>query len=177
VLASTVMALRILVLAGVVNPSIVPALAVPMLAMAATGALAAWLIARGQLRQRSGTATMRNPFSLRAALVFGLIFGAVVLGVRAARELLGDNGVYAAAVLSGLADVDALTIALARLGGDAGAWRTAVFAITTGAVANNVVKLALAVYRGTGSFRVVVALSLGAMSLASVLASLLVTWT
>lgn len=175
VLASTVMALRIIVLAGAVNPDILSNLAVPMLVMAGIGALASWLIARGQLRpQPKKTTAMQNPFSLRAALVFGVIYATVSLGVRAARELLGDGGVYAASVVSGLADVDALTIALTRLGPGTAGWRTVVLAITTAAIANNLVKVGLAVFRGTGAFRSLVALSLGAMSGGALLVSLLV---
>ena len=174
VLASTVMALRILVLAGAVNAGILPTLVVPIGVMATTGAVAAWLIARGQLRHKPAKATaMRNPFSLRAALVFGAIYAAVLLGVRAAREFLGDSGVYVASVVSGLADVDALTIALTRLGSGTGGWHTPVLAITAAALSNNVVKIALAGLRGAGSFRPLVALALGAMSAGALLASLL----
>jgi len=55
--------------------------------------------------------------SLRGSAVdlMNILFGAILLGARAAQETFGAAGLQAAGVLGGLADVDSVTVALARL--------------------------------------------------------------
>ena len=55
------------------------------------------------------------PYSLRTALGFGLFLAVISVTVPTAREWFGREGVYVIATLSGLADVDAITISLAML--------------------------------------------------------------
>ena len=54
------------------------------------------------------------PFDLGTALGFGAFLAAMAVLVPAARQALGDAGIYALAAVSGLADVDATTISMAR---------------------------------------------------------------
>jgi uncharacterized membrane protein (DUF4010 family) len=55
------------------------------------------------------------PSDLRAAILFGLLYGAVLVAVAFAREHAGTGGLYAVAALSGLTDVDAITLSTAQL--------------------------------------------------------------
>lgn len=57
----------------------------------------------------------RNPFRLTPALAFGLFFATVLLVTDWLQESLGDAGVYVASLVSGLVDVDAVTLSLASL--------------------------------------------------------------
>ena len=73
--------------------------------------------------------------------MFGLLYAAVLLGVAIARQHSGDAGLFLVAALSGLTDVDAITLSssrlLARDAIDAHlAWRL----ILTGALANIALK-------------------------------------
>ncbi len=77
----------------------------------------------------------------------------------------GAGGTYAAAGLSAIADVDAVTIAFSRLGPGDTAWRMPAAAVTVAAVTNTLVKLGIAVGMGAGRFRRYAAVSLGAMAL------------
>ena len=52
---------------------------------------------------------------LRTAIAFGLLYTLVLLGVAAARRYLGEAGLYAVAALSGLTDMDAITLSTAQL--------------------------------------------------------------
>jgi hypothetical protein len=81
------------------------------------------------------------PSDVGAALMFGLLYAAVLLGVAIARQHSGDAGLFLVAALSGLTDVDAITLSssrlLARDAIDAHlAWRL----ILTGALANIALK-------------------------------------
>lgn len=57
----------------------------------------------------------RNPAELKTALVFGAIYAAVILAIGAAREHLGPTALYGVAIISGLTDMDAITLSTARL--------------------------------------------------------------
>jgi uncharacterized membrane protein (DUF4010 family) len=166
VLASCVMSLRIAVLAGVINAGILPRLLPVVGSMAVVGGLAALWLARGPGDEATASGgNLANPFSLKAALSFGLLYALILLAVRAAQAYFGDGGTYAAAALSGVADVDAVTIAFSRLGPMADDWRTPASAVTLAAVVNMVVKIGMGVGVGGGRFRRYIAVSLGLMAL------------
>ena len=171
VLASSVMCGRVAVLGGAVNAGILPRLLPVVVAMGLVGLAAAWWAGRGRGGELTQSGSkIRNPFSLAAAITFAVIYAAVLLAVRAAGEYLGSGGMYAAAALSSVADVDAVTIAFARLGPGDTLWRTPAAAVALAVVMNTLVKLGLGVVRGGGAFRRDVAWSLGAMAAAGAVA-------
>ena len=88
----------------------------------------------------------------------------------------GAGGTYAAAGLSAVADVDAVTIAFSRLGPGDTLWRMPAAAVTVAAVANTLVKMAIALGMGSPRFRRYVALSLGATAALGAAAGLVVYW-
>ena len=144
-------------------------------AMAVVGGIAALWLARSSTGEPLGSGSrITNPFSLRAALSFGLLFALILLGVRAAQEYLGAGGAYAAAALSGVADVDAVTIAFSRLGPGGDAWRTPAAPVTLAAVVNTLVKLGIAVVFGAGRFRRYVAVAMGLVAAAGLAAGAVV---
>jgi uncharacterized membrane protein (DUF4010 family) len=57
---------------------------------------------------------LENPFDLDTALKFGALLALIVLAARALREWLGYRGLYLLAAISGLADVDAITLSASR---------------------------------------------------------------
>jgi uncharacterized membrane protein (DUF4010 family) len=166
VLACTVMCVRVAVLGAIVNSGILIRLLPTLGGMTFVGLLSAWLLQRAD-RDKSGHNETRlsNPFSLRRAITFGAIYAAVRFVVRAAQELLGSTGMFVAAFLASLADVDAPTIAFARGGPVGGSWRDPSTAVAIAAIGNTLVKLGLARSLGAGDFRRRVVRSLGAMAL------------
>lgn len=178
-LASTVMFVRVLVIVAVVNPGLQRALAFPMVAAALTGAAVSlwlWRGARGGARATGGPAVgFSNPFELGSALKFALLFAAVLLGAKAATTYLGTAGTYAAGLLAGATDVDAITLSMAKLAGSAVSREVAVTTIFLGAVSNTVVKGVLAAFVGGWPFgRVVLGAQLA--TLAAGAAGLAAAW-
>ena len=97
----------------------------------------------------------KNPFELPEVLRFGAILAVVGLAVVLARQYCGDQGLLGVAALSGVADVDALTLSVARMR-DAG--NVAASAILLTVAVNTVAK---SIYAGVaGGFK------LGALLLA-----------
>ena len=56
-----------------------------------------------------------NPSELKPAVVFALLFGVILLATAAAKDYFGSEGLYAVAILSGLADMDAITLSVTQM--------------------------------------------------------------
>lgn len=116
VAASAVMLVRMALEVAALNPRLLAAVGLPLgLLFAWCGLVAAFLLRRRPATGEDGDHGPRNPFRLTPALAFGLFFGVVLLVVRWLNEGFGDAGVYGAALVSGLVDVDAVTLSLASL--------------------------------------------------------------
>ena len=176
VLASVVMCFRVAVLTGSIGPGILPRLLPVVGVMALEGVVAAWVLAKKAGVTDSGPsgAEIRNPFSLTAALTFGVVYALVLLLVQGAQTYLGARGIYLAAALASIADVDAVSIACARLGTVEAAWRAPAAAVTVAVVTNTLVKLVIALVAGSGRFKAYVAAALGMMAVAGAAAGMLV---
>jgi len=173
--ASSIMPIRIAVLAGAVNAGILPRLLPMVAAMTLAGLVAAWVLSRRRPDETAPSgAKIRNPFSVVAALSFAAIYGVVLMVVRGAGEWFGAGGTYAAAGLSAVADVDAVTIAFSRLGPGPTLWQMPAAAVAVAAVVNTIVKLGIGVTMGGGRFRRYVAVSLGAEAAAGAVAGIAV---
>lgn len=146
-LAWAVMFARVIVLVAVVNRALLPPVLVPFLTMAAVaGGFAAYLYYRDGLKggkPAQGSVDVENPFSLIAAAKFGALFAVVLLAVKIVQENFPPSGLYAVAALSGLVDVDAITLSMAEFA-QSGEARIAVIAIVIAAVANTLVKCGMA---------------------------------
>ena len=73
---------------------------------------ALWWKVRGE---KTELPPQSNPTELRSALVFTAIFACVLLATAAAKDFFGDRGLYPVAVLSGLTDMDAITLSTAEM--------------------------------------------------------------
>jgi uncharacterized membrane protein (DUF4010 family) len=177
VVASVIMCGRVLILAAAVDTGILARLAPAMAAMAAAGALFAWLIGRPTGRPDGAPSRLRNPFSLRQAVIFAVVFAAVLVAVRAAQETVGTSGLFVVAGASAVADVDAATIAVTRNGPGPDAWRGAAAAVTLAVVVNTLVKLGLAAGMGAPAFRRPMALALGGMAAVGAAAGAVIYWS
>ena len=132
-LASTVVYARVLTEVAVVAPRVFSQIATPIAILLATSAATAFLLWSRMRKEKVELATPENPTELRAAMIFALIYALVQLGVAAAQHYVGDRGVYAAAAISGLTDMDAITLSTAKLSAQglldpAVVWRSILFA-------------------------------------------------
>ncbi len=114
-LASTVVLVRVAFLVGMIQPTLLPGLALPLTGMFIGGLIPVFLIWRNNTRDEGPAATTKNPAELPQALFFGLLYAAVILAVSAAKDFFGDRGVYIVSLVSGLTEVDAITLSNARL--------------------------------------------------------------
>ena len=151
-LANLVVLVRIGVLMAVAAPRVLPAL-LPVLAAALALGLAATLL-RWQRMKPGGTTPMpevTNPTEIRTALAFGAAYALVLVLAAALNNAFGAEGLYAVALVSGLTDVDAITLSSARLF-ELGQLqpREATIAVTLALVSNLVFKLGIVMVVGGG---------------------------
>ncbi|MFD1587696.1 MgtC/SapB family protein [Halorientalis brevis] len=150
VIAATVMFPRALVEVAVVNPALLPHAAVPMLVMTVVAAVATVALYWYSDESEAIDTEMTNPFRLRSALFFGALFAAVLLVSEYANAWFGSRGIYVTAFLSGLADVDAMTLSLSKLAAEGSVSPdVATTGIVIAAIANTLVKAGLTWVLGT----------------------------
>ena len=132
-IASAVVYVRVLLEIAAINRPLLAVALGPVLLMASVTVLPAvvcWLWMRG------GTSEMpeqQNPSELKSALAFGALYVGVLFALAAAKHWFGGEGLYVVAALSGLTDMDAITVSSARMVSQerldsADAWRLIVVA-------------------------------------------------
>jgi uncharacterized membrane protein (DUF4010 family) len=172
-LATAVSFVRVAAIIAALNPALLP-IAGPPLLLAALAALGFCAIGVGW-RRASGTQPMiafRNPFSLLAVIAMAASMGVVMLIGRVISERFGASGATATAAITGLFDVDAMTVSMARLSPDVLSTQIAALAILVGVASATLGKIAIAAIIGRGRF----ALTVGLMSLICVAAGAVAWW-
>ncbi len=89
-----------------------------------------------------------NPLDLKSALMLGALLTVIVLMASVLQQWLGDAGIYVLATVSGITDVDAITLSLTRMSQTGLDARTAIIGIIIASSVNNVMKAGMAVSIG-----------------------------
>jgi uncharacterized membrane protein (DUF4010 family) len=121
-LASAVMAMRVLAIAAVIAPAMALRIAPPVGLMALAGlAAGAWCWRRRKVgrTETDGTSAIANPLDLSVALRFGALLAFILVAARLIEVHVGDWGLYALGAVSGLADVDAITLSMSSRASEA----------------------------------------------------------
>ncbi len=167
-LASAVMVPRILILLVVVAPELVRSALPPFLTLFGVTVLGAFISYRMRARHETEALTLSNPFELKTALEFAVIFALVLLLGRAAQEYLGTGGVYLASAIAGLVRPDAMALTLGQQV-QAGLEPTvAARALTLAVVANTLFKAGVAASLGSKPFGRALLINLLVAALAAV---------
>lgn len=115
-IASQVVLVRLLVVSALITPAVLPKLLLPMgigLTFGVIATLAGWKKLRSNADLPKPTSA--NPAEIPAALSFALIYVVVLLAAAWLSDIAGNSGLYAVAAISGLTDVDAITLSSLRL--------------------------------------------------------------
>jgi uncharacterized membrane protein (DUF4010 family) len=132
---------RILVIAGIIDINLVLPLAIPFVIMAIITYLEAlWFWKRRKTKNSNEPIVIKNPFQLSTAVKFGFLLSAIIFLASAFRAWLGDAGLYLLSAISGIADVDAITLSISRMTNTDLLISVATFAIFIAAIVNTAVK-------------------------------------
>lgn len=152
-IASAVSYLRVLIEISLIARSnvaeMLPPLVVVLLWVSAIAGFA-FVLLRGE---KSEMPEASNPAELKSALIFGLLYALITLMVAFVRQWFDSSALYGVAIISGLTDMDAITLSLSRMVeteklGPGNAWRL----ILAASLANFVFKGAIAAFLGGGRF-------------------------
>jgi uncharacterized membrane protein (DUF4010 family) len=162
--ACTVLLPRLIVLAAVLQPSLLPEV-VPLLAPPFLVGVALLLFALWRERETRPPEsvepsvstppnhTLQNPLAIKSSIHMAVAFQAVLFAIAWVQTTIGNPGVLASAGLLGLTDMDALTLAMTRLAADTSQSHLAAIAIGIGVIANTVLKSSIVLVIGGERFR------------------------
>jgi uncharacterized membrane protein (DUF4010 family) len=142
-IASGVMYLRLVALLGLFNRQLMARLALPFLVLAGLAVVGGWLWSR---RSDANVSTIKreyeseNPLELRAALLFALLFLAMLVATQFAVTYLGKAGVDGLAAVMGVTDVDPFILGMTQTAGSVTPLQVAAVAVVIAAASNNLIK-------------------------------------
>ncbi|MBB4234996.1 MgtC/SapB family protein [Rhizobium esperanzae] len=165
-LAGAVSLTRVLLICGVIAPDVLMELAAslgPAAAILATGGGLA-----GLARRSDGGSDFapRNPLEVMVVLRFALLLAAVTIVTRATLAVFGTQSLVAVAFITGLGDLDAITLSITKLSSPAVPADAAAHAIAVAACANLLAKTGLAASAGSLGYSVRLAITTGIAILA-----------
>lgn len=164
ILAGATMMLRIAVVAGAVNPHLLTRLILPLVAAAIVTAIGgAILVASAgppSDAQENPEIEVGNPLDIAAVLKFGALLTVIGVVAHVATRYAGSAGAYLLAAISGIADVDAITLSMARLAGEGLTPSAAALGVLIAATVNTISKTIIGwMAGGTGFGKWMAALS------------------
>jgi uncharacterized membrane protein (DUF4010 family) len=152
--SNAMMMARVLVVVALINFALAGPLLAPL------GLAAAILVGGGMvfmfrsIAQTSGSRSidLKNPLDLATVLKFGALLTVVMVIAKIATNISGDRGLYGLAALSGVADVDAITLSTTRLAREGLDAKVGATAIGIAVAVNTASKAALGWYVGGARF-------------------------
>jgi uncharacterized membrane protein (DUF4010 family) len=148
-LASSMMLIRAGIEMWVINPSLTRAFLIPIAVGTVAGyGYIAMLYFTSKKEHIPQDIEFKNPFNLKEALIMGLVFGTTLALISLSNRYIGDTGVYVVALLSGIADVDAIILSLSSLAKNGLNPITAHYAILIAIISNTIAKAALVLFFG-----------------------------
>ena len=141
-LAGVIMLARVVVLAGTLKPDLIVTVLWPAAAGAAVLLLGAAVLLRKSKRPDTPEPKLdlRSPFDLGTVLQLAALIAVIMLFAKTVAGYAGPAGLFLLAAVSGIADVDALTLSMARFAEGQVGLREAGIAILVAAGVNTVSK-------------------------------------
>ncbi|WP_026379240.1 MgtC/SapB family protein [Afifella pfennigii] len=146
--SSIVMTARVGVFAAALNAALLPLILPALLVSGGALTLGAALLASGRSAPAGAELAIANPLDIGTTLRLAAILAVIMLSVGIVLQEFGDEGVIAIAAISGLADVDAVTISMVQMSKSTLADVTAVQAVLVSVAVNTVSKAAIAAFLG-----------------------------
>jgi uncharacterized membrane protein (DUF4010 family) len=117
--AWTIMNFRVIFLAGVISLELAKVIALPLIIASIGFLFIIWINQRKSKNIKSSKSDtsikIHNPFEITSAIQFGIIYALVVFSIEALKHYFGNEGIYIASLISGVIDVDAITLSMAKL--------------------------------------------------------------
>jgi uncharacterized membrane protein (DUF4010 family) len=106
---------RLALLVAATAPAFLPSTLLALGTLFTVLFIAGWMSLRMGRSDPSPVVSPKNPAALKTPLLFGLLYAVMLLVIAAANEHFGHQGVYVAGSISGLTDMDAITLSVTNL--------------------------------------------------------------
>lgn len=170
ILASTLMYPRVFIEVLVVNPVLLNKLWLPLLIFTIIGTSLSYILWQNVTRRsRTETIEVKNPFEIKSALIFGLLFGVILFVSKAGQIYLGDGGTYVISFFAGITSVDAITLSIANLSINQITHDVASSSIIIALIANTIFKLVITLIFGFKDLKKYTLIGLGTLTVASII--------
>lgn len=177
-LTSSVMFPRIMIEVAIVYTPLLRVIAIPMVAMLCVNlGLVFFLRRRRNIRdhEERKPVEVSNPLRLPTAITFVLAFVVALIVVQWANEAFGEAGVYVASAISGVTDVDAITLSVSELASNSQLQpQVAGFAVVLAALVNTVAKAVMAWSLGSNELRKTIVRAFGIVVFTGLVSSLII---
>lgn len=167
ILATTVVYLKVYLEVLVVNPSLSVKLIIPLALLLICGTVVSIFYWKKISSSAISGMSLKNPFELKSALFFGLVFGVVLFLSKLSQVYFGNNGAYIVSVMAGLTNIDAITLTLSQLAKDGLKEEVAVNSIIIALLANTITKAIIAAFLGAGVLRSITIRGFGILAILS----------
>ena len=116
--ASTVAFLRVIFEVSIVAPGQLSVVAPPLLIVTFYMALISVALFFYNKKEDYQTVEPQNPAQFKTAVMFAILYAGILLAVAFTKEQFGQNALYLIAIISGLTDMDAITLSLSNMMND-----------------------------------------------------------
>ena len=114
-IASTISYFRVLIAISIVSPDFLLKVSGPVCILMGLTFVPAMLMWFRNHNQPKAMPDQKNPTQMKSALIFGAMYVGVLFALAAAKQFIGGQGLYLVAGLSGLTEMDAITLSTARM--------------------------------------------------------------
>jgi len=116
-LAWTIMNIRVIILVGLISLELAKAIFLPLVLASIIFLIIIFIKYRENFAHYSSDSgiNISNPFELWSALQFGIIYAFIKFSIEFLDHIFGSKGIYLASFISGVIDVDAITLSLANI--------------------------------------------------------------
>lgn len=150
ILASSIMFFRVFVEVLIVAPNLSVVMAIPLLLTPLVGIAIVYVSFHNHSTNLEEHTNIKSPFRIRPALIFGGLFSLIIIISSLSLHFFSNIGLYITAVISGLVDVDAITLSTSKLYRDGAITQlTAVITISLAVISNTIIKALITWFLGT----------------------------
>jgi len=149
IIASAIMFPRLALLTYIFKSSLFMYVAIPFAVFSIICLIVSLILIKENTNKPDTNINLGNPMNLLNAIGFGVIYVVILFAVFYSNQYFGESGLYYSALIAGLADTDAITISLAKFASDTEKIKLASSVIVTAVMSNMLVKLGIALFKGS----------------------------
>lgn len=170
--ACTIMVVRVALWVFLFNKLLLVGLALPLsiLFLTAAGATIYFYMRNKKDGATEAQLPLGKPLEMTNAMLFGVLYVAILLVITYANDYFGDEGIYITSGIAGMSDVDAISISISKMSVITLSPKTAQNAILIATLTNTISKFAIALWASSREMRKNVLIGYGLIFVAALVA-------